>query len=144
MRSLILASLAIGLAACGGAGTSGPPPDPAIAASGTYQLQTFNGSALPYTVIDTFDGTYGNREEVVGGAEVLGVDHTYTETWQNRWTDASGASLYPSAVTGNFDLVGTSITFHVLSGNSRHSYVGAVSGGALTYTDGSYSLKYQR
>lgn len=144
-----LKALAVGLmtglaiTACGG-DSSGPPPDPVIAAAGSYAMATYNGSPLPTLFYSNAAGT----AEVTGGTEVLRVDHSYDESWSTRVTYNAGygcgcvQNSTDAVESGNFDLVGTTITFHPSDGSA--AYTGAVSNGVLTYTAGSLSLKYQK
>lgn len=147
MKLKVLAvSLMTGLAvtACGGGDSSGPPPDPVIAAAGSYGMVTYNGSALPTLFFSNAAGTL----EVTGGTEVLRADHSYDESWSTRTTynagyDCGCVTTSTDAVeSGNFDLVGTTITFHPADGSA--AYTGAVSNGVLTYTAGQLSVKYQK
>lgn len=131
------------VAGCGG-DSSGPPPDPAIAAAGSYSMMTYNGSALPALFFSNAAGTI----EITAGTEVLRADHSYDESWSTRTTYNAGygcgcvQNSTDAVEGGNFDLVGTTITFHPSDGSA--AYTGAVSNGVLTYTVGSLSVKYQK
>jgi hypothetical protein len=130
----IALTLVFGLACGGSSAPTGPPPDPAIAAAGTYNLKIIDGATVPTTlgfVWLTHDGT----ADMFAGTEVLRTDHSYTESWTLRLSynplcNCGGVVNQTNVVqTGHFEIVGTTITFnpdatHSINPDVQYSYVG--------------------
>ena len=129
MRKLfVMAALALA-AACGDS-TS------AASVSGTYNLQTVNGSVLPYV----FQAS-NPKIEIISEQMVLNSNGTFTITDVERTTPTGGSpSNATFSETGTWSLSGNTITVHFTSDNSTS--VAQVSGNTLTVAESGFTLVF--
>jgi hypothetical protein len=121
MRKLLLVCAAVAMLGCGGDSTG-----PAASAEGTWNLQTVNGSALPYTAVFIASPVY--RLEILSDQVVLDGDGSYVETSQIRETDGTTVTTSTDQDIGNWTQHGSqlnvtsaldgSVATAVLSGNT--------------------------
>lgn len=76
MRKLVLVMAVLFAAACSDEDATGPAVDPLDDIVGTYTLETMNGQALPYPLIQVLDQFLMAQ---MGGSMTLNPNHTYVE-----------------------------------------------------------------
>jgi hypothetical protein len=118
MRRIFLIGLALGFTACLG-GTTGP-----VSVVGTYNLQTVNGSPLPYT--------YPNGVVLQSEVLTLKADGTFTDVATRVGSAASDAGIFT-----NFS--GT-VTFSDETINQV--YQGQLSGNTMTTVVGGFTQRF--
>ena len=135
LAASILLLAAVTLSACGdstgpGLGLGAP--------TGTYTLQTINGTALPYTV----DDGAGTVVVILSDAFTLQDGGRFTETFSLRVTENGTTTTETNTNAGAWTLAGTAVrlTFDV----DGLSVSGTLSGGVLTIVDEGLSLVYRR
>lgn len=82
MRKLLLCLTAASLVACGGDSTG-----PIASAAGTWNLQTINGTALPFTAVYVASPLY--KLEILSDTFVASSNGSYVENFSIRETDGS-------------------------------------------------------
>ncbi len=102
MRKLLLACAAVAMLGCGGDSTG-----PAASAEGTWNLQSVNGMALPYTTIFFSSPLY--RQEIMSDQVVANADGTYTETGVVRETDGANVTESTQMDAGNWTQNGNQV-----------------------------------
>lgn len=130
MRKLfVLAALAF-TAACGDSSTS------VSSISGTYNLQTVNGSSLPYV----FQAA-NPKIEIISEQLVLSSNSTFSLTDQERTTPTGGSPTTQAFTeTGTWTLSGSTITVVFASDASRSS--GTVSGNTISIAETGFNLVF--
>jgi hypothetical protein len=113
------------------------PTGPNVEASGTYQLSTVNGEALPFTLAQ--DGA--DMIEVIDGQIELHANGTFTDSTTFRLTDAGSATTEAEVYTGSYSQTGNALRFTPSSGGV---YSMSVTEDALTQTAGEFVLVYRR
>jgi hypothetical protein len=116
---------------------------PADTVAGNYVLATVNAGGLPAIVFQNSAG----RVVILTATMLLRDDKSYVETRNYSAILITGENAPTTEVeNGNYSVVGTQITFSIPAsgGNAAFSYTGAVAGGALTYTYGGISYRYQK
>src|SRR5213595_3608321 len=86
MRKLLLACAAVATLGCGGGDSTGP----AASVEGTWNLQTVNGSALPFTAAFVSSPLY--RFEILGDQVIVDADGTFTEYTTSRETQGTAVN----------------------------------------------------
>ena len=123
-RLLPLVALAVAVA-CGSDSTT----QPTIASvAGTWNLQSVNGSPLPFTLTQTGS----DRLELLSGVVTANANGTYTEVAQFRTTVNGQSSTSTESDAGTFTLNGTAVS---LTGTQTGNINGALSGNTLTLTE---------
>jgi hypothetical protein len=135
MKSLIAACLLV-LAACGG--DDGPTAPTMASIAGTWNLQTVNGSPLPFTVAQSG----ADKIEVLGDAITVTATATFTQLTQVRVTQGGQATTQSVADAGSYTLSGKTVTFTFNSDGS--SGTGTLNGTTLTVTDSGIALVYRK
>jgi hypothetical protein len=134
MRKLLLSLVLAAAVACGGDSTS--PINASIA--GTYKLQTINGSALPYTILQV-----GNdKVEFMDDQVTVNDGGTYTESGHIRTTENGVVTTEAVVDAGTYVRTGTAITFHSTSDNSDTP--GSISGNSITVVSSGLSAVYAK
>lgn len=133
MRKTFLALLALTLA-CGGDSTG--PTEASVA--GTWNLQSVNGTALPFIVSQT--GT--NKVEITADVLTVTSSGSFTEITTLRTTQNGTATTQTVADAGSYVLNGNNATFQFQSDGSIGS--GTVSGSTLTVSQAGLSLIYKK
>ncbi len=134
MRRLLLACAAIALAGCGGDSTG-----PVASAEGTWNLQTVNGSPLPYTVAFIANPTY--RLEIVNDMFVVHANGTYDETFTSRETN--GTTVTTTDDTDNWTWVQNGSALTITSSDGTTS-AATVSGNTITANLEGLAVVYRR
>ena len=108
MRRFLLLMLPIALAACGGSDNSSTGPTLA-SLSGTWNLQTVNGSPLPATIASS--GSV--KTEILSQVATVDANGNFTEVTQTRTTINGEATLTTLPSTGTISLNGNLVTVNV-------------------------------
>jgi Lipocalin-like domain len=130
-KAWIAAAILVAAGACG----SDDPTSPIAGASGTWNLQSINGSALPVTI-----GTGTQAVTVIASTLTISTNGNYNEV----------VTLRPAGTTSNttFTETGTwSVTNGVVTFNDQTdgiTYNGTVSGNTLTETTTGFVSVYAR
>lgn len=131
-------------AACGGGHDVTAPPDPALAAVGTYTLVSVNGEPMPAKYNDYSWGTV----KIASGTLALRSDRSFTETLvaNTTYTDGSPPSTQNVIINGTYQVTGTQVTFTLPADvdGPAFSYTGAVGNGAVSYTYDGRSYEYRK
>ena len=122
------------VAACGG----DSPTQPRASVVGTWNLQTVDGSALPYLV------PQNDFEALELMSDVLTVDAngTFTQLSQFRVTEDGQASTESFPDGGSYALNGTAVTFTFDSDGSTGT--GSLAGTTLTVAAAGFALVYKK
>ena len=102
MRRLLLACASVALLGCGGDSTG-----PAASFEGTWNLQTINGSALPYTAVFVASPLY--KLEILSDQVIANADGTFTESAQVRETNGSTVTTSTEGDNGTWVQHGSQI-----------------------------------
>ena len=132
MRRFLLACSALVLLGCGSDSTG-----PGANIVGTWDLQTVNGSPLPYLV--DFNQTTNTRTEVVSDQYVVHQGGTYDETFTTRTTVGTQVTDDPVADAGTWTVNGNSVTLTASDGSPLN---GTVNGNHITANIGGFTLVY--
>lgn len=132
MRRLILALGAVSLLACGD--SSGPSGS----VEGTWDLATIDDEPLPYTI---FQFGTSIRSEIMSHRVVAHSNGTYTSTVTIRDTENGTVTTTTETTTGTWTQTNAAVT---ITNSAGVSVTGAISGDALTYTDGGVVWVYHR
>jgi hypothetical protein len=108
MRRLMLLMLPIALMGCGGSDNSTTGPTLA-SLSGTWNLQTANGTPLPFTV----SSAGGIKTEILSSVVTVAANGTFTQVSQFRTTINGQISLMTLPSSGTISLSGTLVTVTV-------------------------------
>ena len=123
MRKLLLAFAAVAMLGCGGDSTG-----PAASVEGTWNLQTINGSGLPYTTDYQASPLY--RFEILSDQVVFNSGGTYVESSTVRETNGTTVTTSDEQDNGTWSQQGSQVTTTSSSDGSTTSAV--VSGNKLT------------
>jgi hypothetical protein len=135
MRRLLALALLIASASCSSDSSTNPT---AASLPGTWNLSTVNGNPLPFIL-----QTQNPKIEILNDQFIVADGGTFTETWNARFTDASGVvSSAPFSDSGTWTLNGATVTFHFTSDGA--SGTGTLNGSSLTVGDVGFSLVYLR
>jgi hypothetical protein len=132
MRKLILSLVLATAVACGGDSTS--PINASIA--GSYKLQTINGSALPYTILQVGS----DKIEFLDDQVTVNDGGTYTESGHIRTTENGVVTTETIADAGTYVRTGTAITFHSTGDNTDTP--GTFNGNSITVVSDGLSAVY--
>ena len=134
MKKALLALAAVALIGCGGDSTG-----PGASAEGTWNLQTINGSPLPFTAIFVANPLY--KLEILGDQVVIHADGSYSESSTTRETDGSTVTTSTDNSTGTWEQHGSSLTIvdETDAGSSA-----TISGNTITVNQEGLVLLYRR
>jgi hypothetical protein len=135
MRKLLLACATLALLGCGGDSTG-----PNASAVGTWNLQTINGSALPYTAIFVA-GPPVYKLEILSDTFVAAANGTYTEALTSRETD--GTQVTTTTDNDNGTWVQNNAALTITSSDGTVSSA-AISGNTITANQQGLVLVYKR
>lgn len=144
MRRLVLAGLCVALVACSDDDGSGPRP---VQIPGTYKLQTINGQALPFFLININNAFIIAQ---VGGRVVLNSNFTYREENDLRqvFNDENGVPIVTDTtvtLTGTYESQDSAVLLTSTQGFVSFGYVSA---NRLTLSleagDSLFTFVYQR
>lgn len=131
MRRLLALCGAIALAACHSIDSPQPSftlPTTDANVTGTFLLQSANGSTPPYVIVANSAGT----ETLLNDRIVLHDDLTWADTTNYRIDLATGESnLGATATSGSYNISGGHINFTMITGGTA-TFAGAVVGNTLT------------
>lgn len=133
MRKLLAGLVLAFAAACGGDGGSGPNSEH----TGTYALQTANGSALPFVI----EQQGANKAELTGGFLNLNADGTFTTRADFRLTINGAVTTTQAPDNGTYTRTGNNISFR---GSAGDTYSAAYSGNSLTMVDDGLTLVFRK
>ena len=134
MRRTLLAFAAFALVGCGGDSTG-----PVASAEGTWQLQTVNGSPLPFTVAFVANPVY--RLEVVSDTFIAHGNGTYDETSTIRETQGSTVTTTQQNDNGTWTQNNAALTITSVDGTVESA---AISGNTITVNVQGAVLVYAR
>ena len=138
MRHFLVITLALVstvLAACGD--STGPSRTGTTGIAGTYNLQTVNGSPLPYTVIQVGQ----DKLEVTAGRVTLTADRTFSASITFRETENGTATTTTETDSGTYTQNGTAINFAYADGTTDTA---ALNGNILTIAAQGIALVFRR
>ena len=107
MRRITIAVLALGMAACTNSSTTGPSGS----LSGTYRLQTINGSPVPYTFASgvtlqsdvltlSSNGNYSDAAQYSDGRLIVEQGYYNNYNGAITFTDQSNNNNYQGSISG--------------------------------------------
>ena len=134
-RRFVSCMLMAVVAACGGDSSTQPTPASVV---GTWNLQTVNGSVLPYLV------PQDDFEAVELTSDVLTVDAkgTFTQVSKFRVTQDGEWSMEFEPDSGSYQVNGTAVTFTYDS--DRSSGIASLAGNTLTFSAAGFALVYKK
>ena len=135
MRRLLLACATIALIGCGGSDSTGP----AASAQGTWNLQTVNGAALPFTL--NSNPSTGDKLEILDDQYVLNSDGTFTEAFTTRETTNGQITTTPETDNGTWTQQGSQVSVVFASGGGL---AGTISNDKITIATQVGPLVYTR
>ena len=139
MRRLLLTIGAISAVACGGDSSTGPGD---MSAVGSFQLQTVNGSVLPYTAVSLPSPVF--KLELLSDLVVIRSDGSYTQTFSTRQTQGTTVTTDAQAVSGTWTQSNGTVTFTPTGGSPSTLARGIVAGDVLTVTVTGAVFVYRR
>jgi len=133
MRRLLpfILSLAV---ACGSDSSTQPNATPASLA-GTWNLQTINGAALPFTLLQT------PKTELLSDVVTAVAAGTYTELSQVRTTLNGQVTVSTESDGGTYTITGNTVTIRSTDGSTA---LGTVNGNLFTIAAGGISFEYKK
>src|SRR5512143_2292415 len=134
MRRLLPLVLSLAIAC----GSDSPSQPTSASVAGTWNLQTINGTALPY-VITQSDTT---KVELVSDVVTAVATGSYTEITQVRTTVGGQVMNESFPDAGSFTLNGTAVVFQSNSDGSQTT--GSVSGNTFTLAGDGFAYVYKR
>jgi len=134
MRRLLVLLVPFALA-CGGDSSTAPMT---VSVAGTWDLQTINGTGLPYVVAQSGS----NKVELLSDVVTAVSSGSYTEIMQVRSTVNGVVSTQSQSDAGSFLLNGTAVQFQ--SNTSFSSNTGSISGNTFTLAENGFSYVYKR
>ncbi len=134
MRRTLLAFATFALVGCGGDSTG-----PVASAEGTWQLQTVNGSPLPFTVQYIANPVY--RLEIVSDTFIAHSNNSYDEMLTIRETQGTSVTTTQQNDTGTWTQNNAAITITSADGTVSSA---AISGNTITANVQGEVLVYTR
>ena len=132
LSRLTLGAVAIFVVGCG----SDTAVEPATI-TGTYTLQTINGSPLPYVNFENAN----NKDEIVSETFTLAAGGQWAHTFRERITISGSVSLHDGQTAGTYSGSAASLSF---TSTSNETFTGNVSGRTLTLQRQSKTRVYTR
>jgi hypothetical protein len=124
MRRFVTLVVLLAFTACGGSDSPSAPTPASVA--GTWNLQSINGSALPFVIAQTG----ANRAEILSEALTVVSTGSFTQITTIRTTVNGVVATESAADAGSYVLNGTAATFTFNSNGSVGT--GQVTGSTLT------------
>jgi len=134
MRKLLLAVATLAVLGCGSDSTG-----PIASVAGTWNLQTINGSPMPFTVLFTASPLY--RLEILGDSFVANANGTYIETASVRETDGSTVTTSTATDVGTWVQNNNAIALTASDGTVSSA---AISGDIITANESGDVFIYRR
>jgi hypothetical protein len=125
MRKSVLLGIVVALAACGRDEPGPTAPTPAIV-SGSYTLETVDGQALPFLVLDL--GAY--KAKLASATLNLKADKTYSFAFGIRIEDSGNVRTTSDDDAGTWSISNRGVT--LVSNEGSFTRTGTVSGNTLT------------
>ena len=122
-------------AACGGDSPTEPTP---ASVSGTWRLQTVNGSVLPYLLVQ-FET---DKVELTSEVLTVAASGSFTQLTQLTTTQSGQVSTESLTDAGTYTLNGTALTFTFDSDGSTGT--GSLSGNTLTVAGGGFAMVFRK
>ena len=135
MRRIGACLLLIAAAACGGDSPTQPTP---ASVAGVWNLQTVNGSGLPFILAQLGNDKVELTDDVLNVSE----NGTFTQLTHFRITQAGEVTTDSLPDAGTYALNGTAVTFTFESDGSTGT--GSLSGNSLTVAAGGLALIYKK
>lgn len=137
MRRVLNFCIILVCMACGG-GDGGDATGPTmVSISGTWNLQTVDGAALPYVVTQT--GT--EKIEITADVLTFTATGTFTEITAVRSTNSGQVTTQSVADAGNYTLTGNTLKAFYGDGST---ITGTLNGNTLNATTQNLSLVYKK
>jgi hypothetical protein len=133
MRNLALAALILA-ASCGGDSTA----PTTVSVAGTWNLQTINGTALPYVL----EQTGADKTEITSDVFNVASTGSFTQTTTVRFTQNGAVTTQSVADAGSYTVSGTAVNFTFNSDGSTGT--GSLSGNTLTVTSSGFAFVYKK
>ena len=130
MRKLFVALALTLLVACSGDGPTGAGGD----ISGTYNLSTVNGIALPYLLQES-----GPRVEVFSDSYILGTAGKFIQSTSFRVTSGDTVTFEIFPDSGSYTVQGTAVLFNFADNSTLSATLGT---GALSFSSGGLATVY--
>ena len=130
-KAWVAVAMLVAAAACGSNDSTSPP----LGASGTWSLQTINGTALPVTI-----GSGSQAVSVVSSTLTISSNGNYNEVVTLRPLGAASNTIFTEIGTWSF-------TNGVVTFNDQTdgiTYTGSISGNSLTENTGGFVSVYAR
>lgn len=138
MRRGITLVAFLGLVACSDKGTT----DVNTSVTGTYALQTINGSSLP-TTLSSFGGA-GGQDVIQSGTFALKADGTWTFTLNATSSGRQATVTRDCCYSGTWTQGGTTVTLQPSVANSWTGPNATVSGNNLTYAERGFVFVFKK
>lgn len=135
LTALALAAAAL-VAACGSDKAAGPTN---VSASGTWNLQTVNGSPLPFTA---YQSASGDTLRILGDVFYANPSGTFTDTTSVQIISGGQTTNAKSPDAGTWTSAGSQVTWKFASDSS--TVTGTINGGAMTIVGQSSTLVYKK
>ena len=135
VRVAVFASLALPIGACGGSDSTSPSQ---VTVTGTWAMQTFNGSTLPYA-ISSGDTTLTITADVL----TIQSNGSYSDMTSFTATIAGSTQSASSTEVGTWTSSGGTVTFDDQT-DGGVTYQGSVTGNTLTEMVSGTTQVYQR
>ena len=130
-KAWVAVAMLVAAAACGSNDSTSPP----LGASGTWSLQTINGTALPVTI-----GSGSQAVSVISSTLTISSNGNYNEVVTLRPLGAASNTIFTEIGTWSF-------TNGVVTFNDQTdgiTYTGSISGNSLTENTGGFVSVYAR
>lgn len=105
--------------------------------NGTYTLRTVNASTLPYATT-----TGGVTTEIIDDAVTLYAGSTYSELGHSRTTANGQVTNNTNTETGNYTLLGNSVTLH--SSSAIRERIAVVEANTMTIAEGNLTSVFTK
>ena len=105
--------------------------------SGTYNLRTVNGEALPYSETE-----FGTTFTYTAGSIVLRADGTYTMSASVSWSDGEDSGTMTLTTSGTFTL--TEPNTITMTDSDGDSSAATLDGGRITVTGDGYTYVFEK
>jgi hypothetical protein len=104
---------------------------------GSYALQTINATSLPYSIT----GSNGSQTVIIGDTITLMEGSIFHESGQSRVTVNGQTTDKVITGSGNYGLLGTSVTLSTVGGTNRS---GQIEGKTMTILDTSNTWVFKK
>ena len=130
-KAWVAVAMLVAAGACGSDDSTSPP----LGASGTWSLQTINGTALPVTI-----GSGSQAVSVISSTLTISSNGNYNEVVTLRPLGAASNTIFTE--TGTWSFTNGVVTFN--DQTDGITYTGSISGNSLTENTGGFVSVYSR